>query len=189
MNESHDPMKAVLDCALTRRRFLFLGGGAAATLAIGALLPRFPSLGGTGANAVQLDQHPRTLVGSVSSLVEGEPVEFTYPYDSVMNDLIKLGAPAGGGVGPDGDIVAFNTLCTHMGGLMLGSYKPDYKILGPCPVHLTTFDLTRHGMVVAGHATAGLPQIILEVEGDDIYATEVMSLLYGFSDNKLSPQA
>ena len=189
MNESRDPMKGVLACALTRRRFLYLGGGTAATLAVGALLPRFPSLGGTGAAAVQLDEYPRTRVGSVSSLVDGEPVEFTYPHDSVTNNLIKLGAQAGGGVGPDGDIVAFNTLCTHMGGIMLGSYKPDHRILGPCPVHLTTFDLTRHGMVVAGHATAGLPQIILETDGDDIYATEVMSLLYGFSDNKLSPQA
>lgn len=76
-----------------------------------------------------------------------------------------------------------------MGDPLLPRLTPDYKLLGPCPFHLSTFDATRHGMVLAGQATAGLAQIILEVEGDDIYATGVISLLYGFSDNKLPPEA
>ncbi len=159
----------------------------ATTLAVAALLPRFPGLAGTGAGAVQLDDHPRTKVGTLSSLVVDEPVKFNYPYDSVKNFLFKLGTEASGGVGPDSDVVAFNTLCTHMGGPLSPALSSDYKILGPCPFHLSTFDLTRHGMVVAGQATAGLPQIVLEMEGDDIYATGVLSLLYGFSDNKLPP--
>ncbi|MBI1906526.1 MAG: arsenate reductase (azurin) small subunit, partial [Rhodocyclales bacterium] len=59
-----------------------------------------------------------------------------------------------------------------------------YQVLGPCPMHLTTFDLTKHGMVVAGHGTESLPQILLEVEGDDIYAVGVMGLIYGYADNQ-----
>ena len=54
---------------------------------------------------------------------------------------------------------------------------------GPCPTHLTTFDLTRHGIVIAGHATESLPQITLEVQGDDIYASGVLGLVFGRRDN------
>lgn len=189
MAERHDPVESVLSCALTRRRFLTLSGASVATVAAVTLLPRFPGLAGTGASAVQLEEYPRTLIGGLSSLVVDEPVEFTYPYDSVTNFLVKLGERASGGVGPEDDVVAFNTVCTHMGGPVRPNLKADYKIAGPCPIHLSTFDLTRHGMVVAGHATAGLPQIVLETEGDEIYATGVISLLYGFSDNKLPPEA
>jgi arsenite oxidase small subunit len=62
-----------------------------------------------------------------------------------------------------------------------GTYKDAYQALGPCPLHLTTFDLTRHGMVISGHATESLPQIVLEVQGDDIYAVGVQGLVYGYS--------
>jgi arsenite oxidase small subunit len=48
-------------------------------------------------------------------------------------------------------------------------------------LHLTTFDLTRHGMVISGHATESLPQIVLEVQGDDIYAVGVQGLVYGYA--------
>ena len=35
-------------------------------------------------------------------------------------------------------------------------------------------------MVVSGHATESLPQIVLEINGDDIYAVGVMGLVYGY---------
>jgi arsenite oxidase small subunit len=113
------------------------------------------------------------------------PVAFGYPWRDAnsQNVLVKLGVPAGGGVGPGGDIVAFNTLCTHMGGPLGGTYKGAHKILGPCPFHLTTFDLTKHGMVVAGQATESLPQVVLEASGDEVYAVGVMGLVYGHHDN------
>jgi arsenite oxidase small subunit len=66
-----------------------------------------------------------------------------------------------------------------MGGPLDGTYKAKYQVLGPCPLHLTTFDLTKHGMVASGHATESLPQIVLELQGDDIYAVGVMGLVYG----------
>ena len=103
------------------------------------------------------------------------------PYS--MAQIVKLGVPAGGGVGPKQDIVAFSALCTHMGGPLLGTYKGAHKIMGPCPFHLTTFDMTKHGMVVSGQATESLPQLRLEIKGDDIYATGVMGLIYGYHDN------
>ncbi len=111
----------------------------------------------------------------------GEPMVFQYPVEDpyATNILVKLDEEAGGGVGEHKDIVAFNQLCTHMGGPLAGTYNKEHKVLGPCPFHLTTFDLTRHGMVISGHATESLPQVILEVDEGIIYATGIMGLLYG----------
>jgi arsenite oxidase small subunit len=125
------------------------------------------------------------MIGKVSRLKVDVPQFIQYPWKDAFSGctLVKLGVPAGGGVGPNRDIVAFNNLCTHMGGPLQGTYKGKYKVLGPCPFHLTTFDLTRHGIVAAGQATESLPQVVLEVRGDDIYATGVMGLIYGYHSN------
>lgn len=154
---------------MSRRQFL-LSSGAAATLI---------SLPGLSQAQAIMAGYKRRKVGTLSALKVGEPMPFNYPFADVRNMLVKLGAPAGGGVGPDKDIVAFNQQCTHMGGPLDGSYKAAHQVLGPCPLHLTTFDLTKHGMVITGHATESLPQIVLEIQGDDIYATGVMGLVFG----------
>lgn len=160
---------------MSRRQFLLAGGAAVALVSLGGL----PGMA-EAAQALKAE-YPRQKIGSLSALRKGVPVEFNYPYPDVRNILVKLGVPAGGGIGPDRDVVAFNQQCTHMGGPLDGTYKPEHQVLGPCPLHLTTFDLTRHGMVASGHATESLPQIVLEVRGDDIYAVGVMGLVYGYS--------
>ena len=38
-------------------------------------------------------------------------------------------------------------------------------------------------MVVIGQATENLPQIVLELEGDEIVAVGTLGILYGFRDN------
>ena len=161
---------------MSRRRFL-LAGGALITLAA------LPGASLAAPLKALMAGYAREKVGSLSALKAGEPLVFTYPNPNVRNILVKLGTPAGGGVGPDKDIVSFNQQCTHMGGPLEGSFKGKYQALGPCPLHLTTFDLTRHGMVISGHATESLPQIVLEVKGDDIFATGVMGLVYGYAAN------
>ncbi len=165
---------------LSRRAFLFSGGMAVAIVGLGPLSRAF----GAG-TALQVASYPRKRVARVSQLVEGTPLTFKYPWNDLnsTNMLVKLGLPAGGGVGPGRDIVAFSTLCTHMGGPLAGQYRAQYRILGPCPFHLTTFDLTKHGMVAAGQATESLPQIVLDVTGDDIWATGVMGLIFGYHAN------
>ena len=65
---------------------------------------------------------------------------------------------------------------------MTGGYVGEHKLIG-CSEHLTTFDLTRHGIMVAGHATDRLPQIVLEVDDDQIFATGIIGLLYGYNAN------
>ncbi len=97
--------------------------------------------------------------------------------------MARLGVPAGGGIGPDRDVIAFNTLCTHMGGDMGTIYQPDEQVMGPCPFHQSTFDMTRHGMIVGGHGTESLPQVLLELDGDEIFAVGLIGLIYGRYDN------
>lgn len=176
------PRPGVLAKCFTRRQFLFMGAATVGTITLASVLP------GSLLTA-QVAAYEGMKVGTLSALSVGEPVRFRYPWDhpNCESYLIKLGAPAGGGIGPDSDVVAFNTLCPHMGASLLGQYKGEHQVLGPCPWHLSTYDLTRHGMIVAGHATEGLPQVLLEARGDDIYATGVMALIFGFSDNEIAP--
>ncbi len=172
----------LLNPCISRRRFLFLGAATISVIALDGVLPN-------QLVSAEVAEYDGKLIGTLSGLRTGEPQRFRYPWDhpNAESYLIKLGARAGGGVGPEEDVVAFNTLCPHMGFSMLGTFKKDHQVLGPCGWHLSTYDLTRHGMVVSGHATSGLPQVLLELRGDDIYAIGVLSLIFGFGDNQVSP--
>lgn len=163
---------------MSRRAFLLSGG-----TAVGFVLVK--GIPGLAEAALQTASYPRRKIGRVSGLKVDAPQFFQYPWKDAYSGcmLVRLGVRAGGGVGPNHDIVAFSTLCTHMGGPLQGTYKGKYKVLGPCPFHLTTFDLTKHGLVAAGQATESLPQVVLETRGDDIFATGVMGLIYGYHSN------
>lgn len=123
---------------MSRRQVLLSGGAAAVLVSLGSL----PGMA-EAAQALKVT-YQRQKIGSLSALKNGVPVEFNYPYPDVRNMLVKLGVPAGGGIGAGKDIVAFNQQCTHMGGPLDGTYKPEHQVLGPCPLHLTVFDLTHH---------------------------------------------
>lgn len=168
---------------LTRRQFLLGTGGATATI----ILTGFLGSSEGRPVALQTTRYPRKKIARLSDLKQDAPISFRYPHDhyNCTNLLIKLGVAAEGGVGPDRDVVAFNTLCTHMGGPLMAAYQKEHKVLGPCPFHLSMFDLTKHGIITSGSATQSLPQIMLEVSAEEIYAVGVMGLLYGFNDNML----
>lgn len=172
------------DCShpeVARRDFLF--GAGAALLVV--------SIPGVGVAQGKRADYPKKKVALLSKLKKGEPVVFRYPWDHANCEsvLLKLGRVAGGGIGPDKDVVAFNGLCPHMGwALPAKAFRADPGIAGPCAGHLTAFDLTRHGTVVSGHATQGLPQVVLELDGDDILAVGVLGLLFGFHDNRAEPK-
>lgn len=171
-DSSCGPAGAVCD----RRGFLF---GASATV-VSLSLPRLSS----APVPVQVASFARQRIGTFSRLQRESPIAFRYPWDHphAENVLLKLGEAAGGGIGPDRDVVAFNGLCTHQGASMSGTFDGPAGIAGPCPLHWTTFDLSRHGTVISGHATAALPQIQLEADGDDIIAVGVQGLIFGFHD-------
>jgi len=169
---------ATVPSCINRRQFLFYSAGTVSTLALSSI---FGTSAAFATNALFAD-YPRKKIAKLADLKSDTPIDFFYPVDDPTYGqcfLVKLGEKAGGGVGAEQDIVAFSSLCTHMGGLLNKSYNAEHKVAGPCPSHLTTFDLTRHGMVVAGHAVENLPQIVLEVQGGDVYATGVAGLIFG----------
>lgn len=166
---------------LSRRHFVLAGGAGAITVVLSELFPG--RVFSQDANrSARFATYPRKRIAALSELVEDQPVEFVFPDEGPhsISFLVKLGRQAGGGIGAQQDIVAFNSMCTHQGGTLRGAYNTEYKVAGPCPIHLSTFDLTRHGMIVAGHGTDNLPQIALELDGDDIYAVGVVGLIYGY---------
>ncbi len=169
--------------ALTRREFLFAGFAAGAVAAVGVVIPVSRLAGGQAgdAPAAVVGFFRRLRVASVSDLASRDPVFFDYPLRGQANLIAKLGVPVSGGIGPDEDIVAFSRICTHMG-CELTDYRPDQHVLGPCPCHFTTFDLAHDGQVVLGQATQNLPRVMLEIEGDDVYATGLIRLVYGFQN-------
>ena len=177
---------------LTRREFLFLGGATGAVVAIGVLVPigiagldtETGDGSGAGGAGALVGFFPQVKVASLSGLQDGVPVLFDYPLVGQSNILVKMGEPVIGGVGPDEDIVSFSRLCTHMG-CAISEYQHDNKVLGPCPCHYSTFDLIHGGQVTLGQATQNLPQLLLTVDGDDVYANGVFRLVYGF-DNTLA---
>lgn len=126
---------------------------------------------------------PAKRLANLGDLKVDQPVIVAYPDAASPCILVKLGVPAGGGVGPDGDVVAFSGSCPHMGMTVAASYNAKHKGLGPCPSHLTRFDLTRYGIVISGHATQSLPQVLLELREGDIYGTGVRGLVYGRVSN------
>ena len=165
---------------MNRRDFLLTGGALGVTTVV---LSTIPGMGWAEGLAARVARYPRALVTQIARLGKGVPIDFKYPTEHPLHaasSIVKLGVEAGGGVGPDRDIVAFNMLCPHMGGPLMGTYRHEYAAIGPCPFHLSTFDLTKHGMVIAGHATESLPQVVLEVDRrGDIFATGILGLIYG----------
>ena len=167
-------------CLVSRRNFLITSG---VTTTVMVTLNR----GTAFAQEVPatITTFPRKFIAKLSDLKLDEPVDFTYPDEGAHADsmVVRMGTRAGGGIGPDQDVVAFNYACTHQGGSLFGSYKKDTKSLGACPLHLSTYDLTRHGILISGQAYQSLPQVLLELDGDDIYATGIFGLIFGRYDN------
>lgn len=175
-----ETLKESLQCQFSRRKFLLYSSTAIATTTVMLKIP-----GSLQAQEARITTYPRKNIAQLSALRQDQPLAFQYPDEGASSDnlLIKLGKNAGGGIGPDSDVIAFNTYCTHQGGPLGETYNKTHKTFGQCPFHLSIYDLKRHGIVVAGQGYQNLPQILLELEGDEIYAVGVMGLIFGRNDN------
>jgi arsenite oxidase small subunit len=151
--------------------------GAAATAA-------FPSMTARAAPSLALVNYPTSKLANVRDLKINEPQDISYPDPASPGVLLKLGSRVEGGAGPDGDIVAFSTLCPHKGFPL--NYGPGDKTLS-CPGHYSRFDVEKGGLQIFGHATQNLPQFRLVVDPQgDIFAVAVDELIYGRLSNVLS---
>lgn len=127
--------------------------------------------------------YPSNRLANVADLAVNEPLDITYPDPDSPGVLVKLGAHVAGGVGPDGDIVAFSVLCPHKGWHL--SYNAGDKTLN-CPGHYSRFDCEAGGQQIWGHATQNLPQFELRVDDQgNIYAEGVDELIHGRLSNVL----
>ena len=163
-----------------RRAFFARTAAVAAGVAATAALP---SVAAQGAPSLALVNYPTNKLANVHDLKVNEPSNITYPDADSPGVLLKLGSRVDGGVGPDGDIVAFSTLCPHKGFTLV--YGPADKTFS-CPGHYSRFDAEKGGLQIFGHATQNLPQFRLVVDQNgDIFAVGVDELIYGRLSNVL----
>lgn len=162
-----------------RRKFLTTASvvavGAAASAAMGPPAMAAPAAAGV--------VYPSNRISNVRDLKVNEPLSVTYPDTDAPGVIIKLGTRVPSGVGTDGDIVGFSTVCPHKGFPL--AYNKDDRTLN-CPGHYSRFDAEAGGQQTWGHATQNLPQYVLRVDSNgDIYAEGVDELLYGRLSNVL----
>ena len=176
-------------CMLNRRQFLLYSGASAAAVST-TTVTLFPGTAIAEPVKARVVGYPRKLIAKLSELKDNAPINFNYPDDgkNAQCMAVKMGIKAGGGIGPQSDVVAFSHLCTHQGGALAGTYKvtDDQRTVGQCPLHLSVYDLRRHGIIVSGQAYQSLPQVLLELDGDDIYAVGMMGLLFGRNENLMN---
>jgi arsenite oxidase small subunit len=166
---------------VSRRDFLKLSGGVAASAAAvptNALAASSADAGGA------VLPYKAKVVGRAGTLGADQAVAFTFPDASSPCALLKMGTPVPGGVGPNQDIVAYSTMCTHMGCAV--NYDSAQRVFR-CPCHFSVFDAEKSGEMVCGQATENLPRIVLKYndKDDSVTAVGVVGLLYGRQSNIL----
>jgi arsenite oxidase small subunit len=154
---------------LSRRGLLLAGAGTAVVATLGA----------EPAEA-KATAYPRHRVVALSKLRTNRPVHFNYPLTAQPCVLLDLGHRVPGGVGPRRSIVAFSTLCQHMG-CEVGYLRRQREFL--CPCHQTRYDPERLAAIIQGVATRALPRVKLQVRGGAVHAVGVDGLIYGYRNN------
>jgi len=127
--------------------------------------------------------YPAKAIGRAGAIQAGTPLMFNYPDAASPCAAVKLGKAVEGGVGPDRDIVAYSTMCTHMGCPVQYDGKGTFK----CGCHFSQFDAEKSGQMICGQATENLPRIQLQYNSrtDSITAVGIEGLLYGRQSNVL----
>lgn len=103
------------------------------------------------------DVDPGNEVRIAEELSPGRAAGFRYPTEDDPAIAIRL---------PDGDLVAYSSVCTHLACAVL--WRSEHGLL-ECPCHDGVFD-PRDGHVIAGPPPRPLPPIVLEERPDGIYA-------------------
>jgi len=162
-----------------RRKFMS-GAGLAAGVVVGSVVSGAQAQAAPAAARVD---YPSNRLVNISDLKSNEPMAVSYPDKDAPGVLLKLGKRVQGGVGPDGDVVGFSTVCPHKGFPL--HYNVEDRTMN-CPGHYSRFDCEAGGLQVWGQATQNLPQYVLRVDDKgDIYAEGVDELLYGRLSNVL----
>jgi arsenite oxidase small subunit len=139
-------------------------------------------LGGAGVAeaAAPSTSYPTLRIVDLSKLKRNRPVAFDYPLGGQSSVLVDFGHAVPNGVGPGKGIVAYSTLCQHMGCGVV--YQPK---LGEfvCPCHQSRYDPEREGSIIQGVSPRGLPRVLLKVQKGAVWAVGVDGLIYGYRSN------
>ena len=106
------------------------------------------------------DAPPARRVASTTDLPVGGSLVFEYPNAHDTCVLVRVA---------EAEYVAFSQKCTHLSCAVIP--KPDAGVFH-CPCHEGLFEL-RTGKVLAGPPPRPLPRILIEVRGNEIFATGV----------------
>lgn len=166
---------------LSRRQFLKFSGGIATAAGAVGVASAEAATGDVG--RATLPYKPK-LLAKATELRENVPLAFTFPDEASPCALVKMGRAVPGGVGPDRDIVAYSTLCTHMGCPV--GYDAGTRTFR-CGCHYSVFDAELAGQMVCGQATENLPQVSLRYNEKTgaVTALAVEGLIYGRQSNVL----
>jgi Rieske Fe-S protein len=99
-------------------------------------------------------------IASLSQVPVGGAVTFTYPEPTDRCILVRHAADA---------LVAFSQQCTHLSCAVIP--QPEHNRLY-CPCHQGAFDLAS-GRPIAGPPNRPLTRVILDVRGDEVYASGI----------------
>lgn len=144
--------------SLDRRGFMKTMVGAAGLFAISTL--PWGVLAAKELTSKTKKTYPKLKIIDVSRLKVGESAEFAYPNEHESALLIRLG---------ENDYKAYQNACTHLKCPVFWS-REDEKLV--CPCHHGFFD-PKTGIPTAGPPKRPLPEIVIAVEGNVIYATGV----------------
>jgi arsenite oxidase small subunit len=153
---------------LSRREAIAAGAAVAALGAVGT------------AEAATSTAYPTLRIIDLAKLKRNRPVTFDYPLEGQPNVLIDFGQAVPHGVGSSKGIVAYSTLCQHMGcGVVYQSKLREFI----CPCHQSRYDPEREASIIQGVTPRALPRVLLKVQKGAVWATGVDGLIYGYRSN------
>ena len=159
--------------AMERREFLKLAAAAGGAVTIAAVLASFKAATFVPKSTAVLTW-PTVTVTNINKLTNLTPLIFNYPLTNTPNILVKLGVAATNGVGPNGDIVAFSSICQHLGcqysfippggsPVCNSSYKAAIP-MGYCCCHGSQYDFGHGAKVIGGPAPRPEPMVQLQFD-------------------------
>jgi arsenite oxidase small subunit len=105
-------------------------------------------------------EYPKTKIADVKDVAIGDSVDFSFPSDHDSAILIRLS---------EKKYVAFQNACTHLRCPVFWKKEEGEMI---CPCHHGKFD-AHTGVPTAGPPRRPLPEIVVKIENDSIYAVRV----------------
>ncbi len=144
--------------SLDRRGFMKTMVGAAGLFAVSTL--PWGALAAKELLGLKNKSYVKKEIADVKSLMVGQSVEFSYPSDHESALLIRLS---------DNEYKAYQNACTHLKCPVFWSSEDEHMV---CPCHHGVFD-PKTGIPTAGPPRRPLPEVVVTIEGNTIYAIGV----------------